>query len=74
VISIAIAIVLTFLIGISMLRQTHAIWEMDSPNAVSFNSTLNLAFGTGYSVELIVFVVAAVIIAVVLMSSVRLGF
>ena len=56
-------LVIAFAGGITILRQTHAIWEMDSANACTINSTLN----TFSSIEPILLIVIAV--ALILMFS-----
>jgi len=50
-------LVMAFAVGLTVLRQTKAIWDMDSPNAVSMNTTMN----TFTSIEpvLIIIILAA---------------
>lgn len=61
--------VIAFAGGVTALRQTKAIWTMDSPNAVAINNTLNTV--TGLEPLLIVIVVILLILVCV---PVRLGF
>ena len=64
-----IAIVVTFALGITILRQTHAIWDMETTNACTINSTLNTV--TGLETIIVVIVVVG---AILLMTSTRKGF
>ena len=45
VISLAVALVIAFTAGITIFRQTRAIWTMTSTNAVTINATLNTFTG-----------------------------
>lgn len=69
VISIAISIVVTFALGVTILRQTHAIWDMETQNAVTVNSTLNTVYGLEPLIAMIV-----IVGLVLLWMSTRLGF
>jgi len=68
-ITIAIFIVVAFAGGITLFRQTHAIWDMNSSNACTINTTLNSV----YVIEpiLVIVVVAGLILA---LASTKLGF
>ena len=59
-ITIAIMLVMAFAVGLTVLRQTRAIWEMDSPNAVSMNNTMNTFTSIEPSLILIIIVAIAI--------------
>lgn len=73
-ISIAIALLLTFIGGLTIFRTTHAIWNMKSSNAISFNNTLNIVFVKNPVIEIIVCMTIIIIIACFLIGSVQGGF
>jgi len=52
-------LVMAFAVGLTVLRQTKDIWEMDSPNAVSMNNTMNTF--TSLEPLLIIVIIAAVV-------------
>jgi len=66
---VVIAIIITFALGVTILRQTHAIWDMETQNAATVNATLNSVYGLE---PLIVLVVIAG--AILLMVSTSRGF
>lgn len=68
-ITIAVFIVVAFAGGVTLFRQTHAIWHMNSSNACTINSTLNSV----YVIEPILIVVVAAGLAVAIAST-RRGF
>jgi len=63
----AVFLVIAFAGGITVLRQTKAIWHMNSPNAVSFNNTLN----TFTSIEPIFIIIVIFFLIVALMTTSR---
>ena len=65
---------LTFIGGLVILRQSHAIWSMDSPNAVTLNCTMNTVFSMNPVFELIVCVIVVCAIACLLTGFVGRGF
>jgi len=54
-------IVISFALGLTVLRQTRAIWHMHSPNAVTFNTTLNTV--TAIEPMLVVTIIILLILA-----------
>jgi len=73
-ISIAVALVLAFIVGLVVLRQTHAIWTMTSSNACTINATLNTVFTMNPIVEVIVLVAIIFIAGYYLTGCVGKGF
>ena len=59
VITLALFLILAFALGVTVFRQTRAIWTMESQNAVTINNTLN----TFTCFEPLLLIVAVVIIA-----------
>ena len=73
-ISIVVGLLLAFVIGLTVFRQTHAIWSMTSSNAVTTNTTLNVMFGGNNSLEVVVMIIIIVVVMYFLMRSTRMGF
>jgi uncharacterized Tic20 family protein len=69
-----VALVVAFLIGITVFRGTHAIWGMTSQNAVTMNSTMNLVFGRNLVVEVIVLGVVILVAMLILSRCGSMGF
>lgn len=63
-------LVLAMATGVTALRQTKAIWSMDSPMAVSTNATLN-SFG---SIESVVIPIVILVVAIFALFSTRRAF
>ena len=55
-ISIAIGLILAFTVGVFVLRQTHAIWNMNTSNAMTVNASMNTIFSMNPFVEIVVMV------------------
>jgi len=69
VITLALFLILSIALGITVLRQSKAIWKMESRNACTINNTLNTF--TCIEPILIIIVVVALIFAA---FTTRLGF
>jgi len=69
VISLVLFIIIAFAVGITVFRQTKAIWTMTSTNAMTINNTLN---GMGFIEPILVII--AVILCIVCAGTVRSGF
>jgi len=68
-ISLVLFIIIAFAVGITVFRQTKAIWKMSSVNAVTINNTLN---GMGFIEPLLVII--AIVVAVACLGTVKAGF
>jgi hypothetical protein len=73
-ISIVTALILAFILGLFVLRETHAIWHMTSPNAIATNCTMNLVFCGNPFAEAIILIFAIIVIGVLLSSFTHSGF
>jgi len=69
VISLVLFIIIAFAIGVTVFRQTKAIWTMESQNAVTMNSTLNT-----FTIIEPVLVIIAIILCVITGVTVKAGF
>lgn len=68
-ISLVLFIIIAFAIGITVFRQTKAIWNMTSTNAMTINNTLN-------DIRFIepILVIIAIIVCIVCAGTVKAGF
>ena len=73
-ISIVVGLLLAFVIGLAVFRQTHAIWDMTSSNAATTNTTLNIMFGGNNLLEVVVMIILIAVVMWFLMRSTRMGF
>jgi hypothetical protein len=73
-ISIVVGLLLAFIIGLAVFRQTHAIWTMTSRNAATTNTTLNVLFGGNPVVEIVVMIVMILVVASLLFRTCAMGF
>ena len=64
------ALIVSLLGGSIILFQTEALWSMDSPNAISWNATLNTS-ATGFQVIPIFIVVIILAIGIGILATVR---
>ena len=62
-------IIVAFAVGITVFRQTKAIWDMDSTNAVTINNSLNSM--TAIEPLLIIVAIACILLA---LSTTKRGF
>jgi len=69
VISLVLFIIIAFAVGITVFRQTKAIWKMNSINAITINNTLN-----SFSIIEPLLVIIAIVVAVACLGTVRAGF
>ena len=68
-ISLMLFIIIAFAIGITVFRQTKAIWSMTSTNAITINCTLNTF---GYIEPLLIVIILAT--ALVCVGTINRGF
>jgi hypothetical protein len=68
-ISLVVALILAFAMGITILRQSKAIWSMNSSNAITINNTLNT-----FTLIEPLFVIIIIVAVVCLWVCTRLGF
>ena len=69
VVSLALFLIMAFAFGVTVLRQTKAIWGMSSTNAVTINSTLN-----SFTMIEPVLILVVILVAGVAMCTTKLGF
>lgn len=65
---------MAFIVGMFVLRQTHAIWSMTSSNAVTMNSTMNFAFGMNPITEIITMILIIMVVGLILSYATKMGF
>ena len=69
VISLVLFIIISFAFGVTIFRQTKAIWKMESSNAITINSTLNT-----FSIIEPLLVIIAIVACIACLGTVKAGF